>query len=166
MGSQLGSKSNTCLDLQEHITKFLASQSAHEGAAVTESEGNLSEHGAGDTVGDKRKRSAEDDSNAEPKVPKPSPGDKDFAVELSNSRQIRLSKFKGTLYVNIREWYDKDGELAPGKHNLLQLQIPQIASQTCATLVSFLFLQLYIATAVVPPHCPDLLISFPILHPH
>lgn len=108
--------------MQEQINKFLASQSAEDGAAVAppNSQDILSEQAAGDTLGDKRKRRADDDSNAEPKVPKPSQGNKEFAIELSNSRQIRVSKFKGTLYVSIREWYEKDGELAPGEHNPLQ----------------------------------------------
>ena len=126
------------MTLQEHITKFLASQSAQEcpAGAVAEGQDNLSEQAAGDTVGNKRKRDAEDDSHTERKVPKPSQENKEFAVELSNSRQIRVSTFKGMLYVNIREWYEKDGELAPGKHICLQLQSHQmlhIASQAYAT---------------------------------
>ena len=94
--------------------------------AATESQDNPSEQPAGDTVGCKRKRGTEDESNAEPKVPKPSQENKEFAVELSNSKQIRVSTFKGTLYVNIREWYEKDGELAPGRHSLLQLHSQQM----------------------------------------
>ena len=169
VGLQLGQKrSNSCLCLQEHITKFLASQPAQECAAdaATESHDNLSEQAAGDTVGGKRKRGAEDDSNAEPKVPKPSQKDNEFAVELSSSRQIRVSTFKGTLYVNIREWYEKDGELAPGKHSLLQLhsqQMRHFACETAANLISFLFLQLSVALLSCRT-CVHLRISLPILH--
>ena len=132
VGAQLGKREVTSgMGLQEHVTKFLDSQSAQEFAtgAATDSQHNLSEQAAGNTVGDKRKRALEDDSHAEHKFHKPSQGNTEFAVELSSSRQIRVSQFKGTLYVNIREWYEKDGELAPGKHSLLQLYHTQ--SCTC-----------------------------------
>ena len=69
-------------------------------------------------AGKKRKRKVDDNTNTEPKAFKPSQEDDGLAVELSNSRQVRVSKFKGTVYVNIREWYDKDGKLTPGDHRL------------------------------------------------
>ncbi|KAL3135856.1 hypothetical protein ABBQ32_007412 [Trebouxia sp. C0010 RCD-2024] len=114
--------------IRDHVAKFLASHPSQEGAAeATESQHSLSA-AAGDNmpndeaaVGDKRKRDTEDDRNAGPKAFKPSQEDGELAVELSNSRQVRVSKFKGTGYVNIREWYDKDGKLTPGKGISLQV---------------------------------------------
>ncbi|GAB4820297.1 hypothetical protein N2152v2_007343 [Parachlorella kessleri] len=35
-------------------------------------------------------------------------------VHLSNKRKASISEFKGKHYVNIREYYEKDGELKPG----------------------------------------------------
>ena len=114
----LTARSHPCSNFQEHVTKFLASHSAQEGAADATTESHVFEQAAEATVGEKRKRDVAEDSNAEPKVPRPSQDNDEFAVELSDSRQVRVSKFKGMLYVNIREWYDKDGTLAPGEHSL------------------------------------------------
>lgn len=40
------------------------------------------------------------------------------AVELSSSRRADVSNFKGQLYVNIREYYEKDGQKLPGKKGI------------------------------------------------
>ncbi|PHH52382.1 putative RNA polymerase II transcriptional coactivator [Ceratocystis fimbriata CBS 114723] len=37
---------------------------------------------------------------------------------LSGKRKITLSEFKGATYVNIREYYDKDGVELPGKKGI------------------------------------------------
>ncbi|KAL1886984.1 hypothetical protein Cpir12675_006778, partial [Ceratocystis pirilliformis] len=37
---------------------------------------------------------------------------------LSEKRKITLSEFKGATYVNIREYYDKDGVELPGKKGI------------------------------------------------
>ena len=67
----------------------------------------------------KRKRETGNDNDDEdteaPKVLKAADTGGDFAVALSDTRQVRVSDFKGTLYVSIREWYDKAGTQAPGK---------------------------------------------------
>ncbi|KAJ8128818.1 hypothetical protein O1611_g4817 [Lasiodiplodia mahajangana] len=34
---------------------------------------------------------------------------------LSNTRRVVIQKFKGKEYINIREYYDSNGELRPGK---------------------------------------------------
>lgn len=35
--------------------------------------------------------------------------------ELSGMRRITISEFKGKKYINIREYYEKDGKDLPGK---------------------------------------------------
>lgn len=110
--------------IKEHITKYLASQPAGEAApeAPTDSQDDLSEQAAEGPASTKRKRDAGDDQNAGAKIAKASQEDDECVVALSSSRQVQISKFKGTVYVNIREWYDKDGKLAPGKG--VSLQVP------------------------------------------
>ncbi|KAA6421203.1 MAG: transcriptional coactivator p15 [Trebouxia sp. A1-2] len=73
-------------------------------------------------AGSKRKRKDDNDMNDTPKNLRPSETNGEFAIELSHTRQARVSSFKGQLYVNIREWYEKDGSLAPGKG--ISLQVP------------------------------------------
>ncbi|KAL2758038.1 hypothetical protein ACRALDRAFT_1068482 [Sodiomyces alcalophilus JCM 7366] len=43
--------------------------------------------------------------------------------ELSNKRRVGLSKFKDMTMINIREFWEKDGEMLPGKKGIsLSLQ--------------------------------------------
>ncbi|KAL0050327.1 hypothetical protein WJX82_009110 [Trebouxia sp. C0006] len=79
------------------------------------------EHNTEEPAGNKRKREDDNDMNDAPKILRPSETNGEFAVELSHARQARVSSFKGQLYVNIREWYEKDGGLAPGKGVSLQV---------------------------------------------
>ena len=95
---------------QEHINKFTANLAAKDSSETAAQPSNSN-----------RKREVEEDANGSPKILKPSETGGEFAVELSDSRQVRLSKFKGALYVSIREWYEKDGALAPGKGISLQV---------------------------------------------
>ncbi|TDZ25651.1 putative RNA polymerase II transcriptional coactivator [Colletotrichum sidae] len=44
--------------------------------------------------------------------------------DLSKLRRIGVSKFKETTLVNIREFYEKDGNLLPGKKGI-SLSLPQ-----------------------------------------
>ncbi|EXF82701.1 hypothetical protein COL5a_003121 [Colletotrichum fioriniae] len=44
--------------------------------------------------------------------------------DLSNKRRIGLSQFKNTTFVNIREFYEKDGDMLPGKKGI-SLTVPQ-----------------------------------------
>lgn len=48
----------------------------------------------------------------------------DKSCQLTGTRRVGVSKFKGTYYVNIREFYtdQKDGELKPGKKVSLLVQ--------------------------------------------
>ncbi|PRW20186.1 transcriptional coactivator p15 [Chlorella sorokiniana] len=39
-------------------------------------------------------------------------------VELSGTRRADVSTFKGTTYINIREYYEKDGQKLPGKKGI------------------------------------------------
>ncbi|KAI7839951.1 hypothetical protein COHA_006345 [Chlorella ohadii] len=39
-------------------------------------------------------------------------------VELSSARRADVSTYKGTTYVNIREYYEKDGQKLPGKKGI------------------------------------------------
>jgi len=38
--------------------------------------------------------------------------------KLSAMRQVSVSEFKGKQYVNIREYYEKDGEMLPGRKGI------------------------------------------------
>lgn len=39
-----------------------------------------------------------------------------FVTKLSNKRRVVVSKFKGSMFVNIREFYeDNSGDMKPGK---------------------------------------------------
>jgi len=35
--------------------------------------------------------------------------------QISRTRRVQLSTFKGNTMVNIREFYEKDGKVLPGK---------------------------------------------------
>lgn len=103
---------NLASDLQEQTSKLLG----------LNAERPSQDHETEDPASNKRKRDADDDANDAPKILRPSETNGEFAVELSHSRQARVSSFKGQLYVNIREWYEKDGSQAPGKG--ISLQVP------------------------------------------
>jgi hypothetical protein len=60
---------------------------------------------------------------------------KNGMYELSKQRFVSLSEFKGKHYVNIREYYEKNGKLLPGNKGIsltieqweeLKKQIPKI----------------------------------------
>ncbi|KAL5604900.1 hypothetical protein BROUX41_001769 [Berkeleyomyces rouxiae] len=44
--------------------------------------------------------------------------DAEESWQLSGKRKVTLSEFKGSTYVNIREYYEKDGEELPGKKGI------------------------------------------------
>ncbi|KAI5707502.1 RNA polymerase II transcriptional coactivator-like isoform X2 [Diaphorina citri] len=39
--------------------------------------------------------------------------------QLDNTRFVKVKEFKGKLYVDIREHYEKDGQMLPGKKGIL-----------------------------------------------
>ncbi|PPJ57982.1 hypothetical protein CBER1_11469 [Cercospora berteroae] len=53
-------------------------------------------------------------------VPATMEKDKDGGVywAIANKRRVQLTEFKGTLMVGIREFYEKDGEMLPGKKGI------------------------------------------------
>ena len=48
--------------------------------------------------------------------------------QLSSKRKVTLSDFKNQKYVNIREFYDKDGKELPGKKVRL---MPPFTARAC-----------------------------------
>jgi hypothetical protein len=63
-------------------------------------------------------------------------------VQLSNNRKVTVSKWKNQKLVNIREYYEKDGEVFPGKKGesfrLLQYfdnqDVDRIKDRPCSSL--------------------------------
>eukprot|EP00775_Hariotina_reticulata_P004659 gene4659-4912_t len=41
-----------------------------------------------------------------------------YKLDLGNSRQVTVSEFKGTWYVGVREYYQKDGKMLPGQKGI------------------------------------------------
>ncbi|XP_058463963.1 RNA polymerase II transcriptional coactivator [Malaya genurostris] len=44
--------------------------------------------------------------------------------QLDRNRKISINEFKNKLYVNIREYYEKDGKTLPGKKGI-SLTVPE-----------------------------------------
>ena len=44
--------------------------------------------------------------------------DDEVILHLDNKKRLTISKFKGRLFVNIREYYDDNGTMKPGKKGI------------------------------------------------
>ncbi|RZF46399.1 hypothetical protein LSTR_LSTR014645 [Laodelphax striatellus] len=44
--------------------------------------------------------------------------DGDYEWQLDRNRALKVREFKGKLFVDIREYYEKDGKLLPGKKGI------------------------------------------------
>ncbi|KAI1176540.1 transcriptional Coactivator p15-domain-containing protein [Nemania sp. FL0916] len=83
-----------------------------------------------------KKRRVQDDASSDAEIAKPSKKTKtktNTAAEadagkdsegnsfwaLSATRRVVLQEFKGNTFVNIREYYDNNGELRPGKKGIM-----------------------------------------------
>ncbi|XP_055303610.1 RNA polymerase II transcriptional coactivator [Sitodiplosis mosellana] len=65
--------------------------------------------------------SSDSDSGPDDRTPVKKPkkdSDGNLQFELSNNRRVTVSSFKGKVYVNIREFYQKDGDWLPGKKGI------------------------------------------------
>ncbi|XP_076264094.1 single stranded-binding protein c31A [Rhynchophorus ferrugineus] len=45
--------------------------------------------------------------------------DKEPTWDLGKSRFVKVTDFKGKVYINIREFYNSDGDLKPGKKGIM-----------------------------------------------
>ncbi|XP_044758705.1 RNA polymerase II transcriptional coactivator [Coccinella septempunctata] len=70
----------------------------------------------------KKADTSDSDSGPEDRGPakkqKKSPEDEN-SWDLGKNRFVKLSEFKGKWYVNIREFYEANGELKPGKKGIM-----------------------------------------------
>ncbi|XP_074650214.1 RNA polymerase II transcriptional coactivator-like [Tubulanus polymorphus] len=76
----------------------------------------------------KKKKSKSEDKKAKKKASSPPPADEDDGTmkgesgetmyKLSKMRFVSVSEFRGKPLVNIREYYDKDGDLKPGRKGI------------------------------------------------
>lgn len=60
----------------------------------------------------------DEDEDEEEEDEEPLTKDRSKLVELGGRKFLGISKFKGNITVSIREFYEKDGELLPGKKGI------------------------------------------------
>jgi len=67
----------------------------------------------------KRSKANGNGSDAKPEKPEmQEDGDGNIYWELSSKRRMTIQEFKGKTLVSLREFYEKDGKLLPGKSGL------------------------------------------------
>ncbi|KAK9881241.1 hypothetical protein WA026_015359 [Henosepilachna vigintioctopunctata] len=68
----------------------------------------------------KKEETSDSDSGPEDRGPaKKQKKSEDNSWDLGKNRFVKLSEFKGKWYVNIREFYEADGDLKPGKKGIM-----------------------------------------------
>ncbi|KAE8752078.1 hypothetical protein FOCC_FOCC001240 [Frankliniella occidentalis] len=55
---------------------------------------------------------------SKPAESKSGKGDEEPSWSLGNKKFVKVSEFKGTVYVSIREYYEKNGEMLPTKKGI------------------------------------------------
>ncbi|KAJ5621191.1 ssDNA-binding transcriptional regulator [Penicillium herquei] len=86
---------------------------------------NTQDSGAGSSVQPKKAKVNTGKSNNESSSKVDSNGDKYW--EISKMRRVTVSEFRGKTMVNLREYYEKDGQELPGKKGI-SLPIDQFAA--------------------------------------
>jgi len=64
-----------------------------------------------------KKEKAPKDNDSKSQEPKKGPGG-ELMFQIAPMRFATVSEFRGKILVSIREYYDKDGELRPGKKGI------------------------------------------------
>ncbi|OCK73584.1 PC4-domain-containing protein [Lepidopterella palustris CBS 459.81] len=65
----------------------------------------------------KKTKGSKGEATGPPSLQKDSEGNDYW--ELSKSKRIAVSEFKGKIFINIREYYEKDGKALPGKKGIM-----------------------------------------------
>ena len=58
-----------------------------------------------------------------------------FSSQIGNKRKVSVREFKGRLLVDIREFYEKDGEWMPGKKGKYTRTKKGFQNQDCPLLL-------------------------------
>ncbi|XP_073243364.1 uncharacterized protein [Porites lutea] len=65
-----------------------------------------------------KKAKTKADKSSKPKASSSRNEQGDFVFQLTDKRRVSVRDFRGKLYVDIREFYEKDGEYLPGKKGI------------------------------------------------
>lgn len=105
------------------MPKRLKNDDEEEDEIVSNSgeESELSDESDDETAAKSKKKSSKKASSAKPASPQKSKSSDGslFIIELSKRKRCRVTEFKGTKYVDFREFYEKDDDMLPGKKGLM-----------------------------------------------